>query len=340
MQRLSPFTVRQRSTSIVQLYIILVNKQDERTGTFIWATKPKYDQDTLLITGRQRTMETLKAIRNTWDKKNEGSRVNLSHMEHFFTSTTPSTTPPPHLVLAHLPDIVGKQRDTCETQSTTRTPNNLCCFGRHVPLLYLSSWHPKHLRMDKIMTTISGRMAHQALGLHCCWQVSVESQQHWGWRGDGGKCGGLGGGGSYHSREPVLVWGVKQLTERHCTTDASTQRRSCTFKSKNVLLRMRGGKSIVTPMRVCVCVRCQGTGCKRYPTLSRAAKNISWCVYKKRNVLIGVHRAERESQLARGLAKRSRQNIYMHVSVCLSVCVYSWCRLTTTVHRGVNADSA
>lgn len=61
--------------------------------------------------------------------------------------------------------------------------------------------------------------------------------------------GNVEGEGSYHSREPVPQ-GVKQLTERHCTTDASKQRKSCTLKSKNVLVRRRGEKYCDS---MCVC---------------------------------------------------------------------------------------
>lgn len=111
----------------------------------------------MLISPRQRTMETLKAISNTWDNRHKGSHVNLSHMEHFFIFTAPSTFPivsivPPLLFLIWPWTMSTPSRPSWQTVHVRHRPqqkhNGLCCFPRCAPLFFTFQTPEDRLKND------------------------------------------------------------------------------------------------------------------------------------------------------------------------------------------------
>lgn len=134
MLRLNPFTARKGDNTIVQLYIIPVEKTRWAHKNLLWAKKNKiwlrHVADT--VSAKQRTMVKLKAIRSIWKNKHKGSNVNLSHkLSPLPPPTCPNASIVPPLVFLIWPWTISPSTRVCWKQHMlhkvpNQEPNNMC----------------------------------------------------------------------------------------------------------------------------------------------------------------------------------------------------------------------
>lgn len=132
-------------------------------------------------------------------------------------------------------------------------------------------------------------------------------------RGDGGKCGG---GAVTVSQKRACAGVGGKTTDRGALYNRRFQTEEKLYVQEQ---ECAGSNERGKVLWLHACVRCQGTGYKRYPTLSCAAKNISWCVYKKECADWSTLRWKREPT-GQEIGQKV-QTEYIYICMCLSVCL-------------------
>lgn len=258
-------------------------------------------------------MVKLKAIRSTWKNKHKGSNVNLSHKlsplpPPYLSNCVNCPTPRlPHLALDYKPIHQGLLETAYVTHSSQP--------GTQQHVLTLASLHSKHFRRNTIIIAIGGKW------IILCWGFIVVdeflSKTQAALREE--RMERNMAGRAVITVESLYWCGGK-------TTDSETLYNRC-FKTEEKLyaqeqecavLNVRGKVSWLHAC-VCVCV-VRGQDISVTPPWAALPKT-SPRVSRKRNVLIGEHCTERESQLARRSIQwlKSPDWIYICVRVCLCV---------------------